>query len=162
MVLLVGPPASGKSTLAAAFVAAGWVEPDDVLSSDRYREALTGDASDTSADRRMWVQLRQDLVERMAAGATTVVDATNLFERRRARHIRVAKEHGRPVIAVRFDVPLGELVARNAARARVVPAGALAGMAGEMASSIHDDVLVAEGVDDVVTADAVLLELAQR
>ena len=46
LVLLVGPPAAGKSTLAVSLVAAGEVHPDDVLSTDTYREVPTGDALD--------------------------------------------------------------------------------------------------------------------
>lgn len=153
LVLLVGPPAAGKSTFAAGLVAAGSVEPQDVLSSDAYREALTGDASDTSADRRVWVLLRRDLEERMAAGRTTVVDATNVFPRRRGRHIRVAKAHGRPVTAVVFDVPLDELLRRNAARPSPVPAGGVVFVAQSMPMTADPDTLVGEGVDHVVAAD---------
>lgn len=161
LVLLVGPPAAGKSTLAAELVTAGVVEAADVLSSDAYRQALTGDARDTSADRRMWVQLRRDLLERMAAGRTTVVDATNVFARRRARHIRAARAHGRPVVAVRFHVQLDELLARNAARDRRVHDAAVVDMA-QQASTVRDDDLAAEGVSAVVDADQLRRELPQH
>lgn len=161
LVLLVGPPASGKSTLAAMLVDAGVVDRDGVLSTDAYREALTGDAADTSADRRMWVQLRRDLLVRMAAGRTTVVDATNLFPRRRARHIRVARQHGRPVVAVRFDVGVDELLARNAARSRQVHAAAVVGMA-EQAAAMRDDDLLAEGVATIVEAERLRAVLEEQ
>jgi predicted kinase len=154
LVLLVGPPAAGKSTLAAALVAAGVVAPDDVLSTDRYRELITGDATDTGQDRQMWVRLRADLVERMAAGRTTVVDATNVYPRRRARHVRVAHEHGRPVLAICFDVPLPDLLARNRVRDRVVRPAAIIGMAEQMAS-LDAEVLLAEGIGVVLDADGV-------
>lgn len=157
--LLVGPPASGKSTFAGALVEAGIVDPDGVLSTDAHRQALTGNAADTSADRRMWVRLRDELVKRMTAGATTVVDATNVYPRRRARHIRVAQEHHRPVIAVRFDVPLDELISRNAARGREVPIGALAGMAVEMERAVLDEALLSEGVDVVIGAETLKLRI---
>lgn len=159
LVLLVGPPAAGKSTFAAVLVAAGLVDADDVLSSDAYREALTGDARDTRADRRMWVQLRRDLIGRMAAGRTTVVDATNLFPRRRARHIRVARVHGRPVVAVRFDVGLGDLLDRNTTRDRQVHASAIAAMA-EQADATTDEDLLVEGVTAVVDAERIRREFA--
>lgn len=157
--LLVGPPASGKSTLAAALVAAGEVAEDDVLSTDAYRVLLTGDALDTSRDRQVWSLLRRELVPRMAEGRTTVVDATNLFPRRRARHLRVAAEHGRPVVAIRFDVAIGELLARNEARGRGVPPGGLVGMAVHMVRHVRDEALLEEGIDVVLAATDVLAEL---
>ena len=139
LVLLVGPPAAGKSTLAAALVAAGEVEPDDVLSTDTYREVLTGDALDLTSDRKVWVQVRERLAEKMAAGRTTVVDATNLFARRRARHIRVARDHGRPVVAIRFEVPAAELLDRNERRERQLAENVVVTMAVEMEENAQPD-----------------------
>ena len=161
LVLLVGPPAAGKSTLAAAFVAAGEVDADDVLSTDSYREVLTGDALDLTSDRKVWAQVRERLVEKMAAGRTTVVDATNLFARRRARHIRVAREFGRPVIAIRFDVAAAELLARNETRKWVVRPNIVVTMAVEMEEHGGVDALAAE-VDVVLDADDVERRLADR
>lgn len=161
LVLLVGPPASGKSTLAASLIDAGIVEPGDVLSSDAYRQALTGDARPSESDRRMWVQLRRDLVERMAAGRTTVVDATNVFPRRRARHIRVAQAHGRPVVAVRFHVDVDDLLGRNAARSRQVHAAAIVDLAAQDRATSDDD-LLAEGVEAVIDADRLRIQLEDR
>lgn len=152
LVLLVGPPASGKSTYAAALVAAGVVAPGDVLSSDDVRAELTGSAEDIARDRAVFVRLRRDLSERLAAGRTTVVDATNLWPRKRARHVRVAREHGRPVVAVLFEVPVGELLARNAARERSVPVPAVLGMARQMRENVTEDALRAEGADVVLRA----------
>jgi len=159
LVLLVGPPAAGKSTLAAALVAAGEVEADDVLSTDTYREVLTGDALDLTSDRKVWVQVRQRLVEKMAAGRTTLVDATNLFPRRRARHIAVAREYARPVVAIRFDVSAAELLKRNEKRERVLAENVVVTMAVEMEEHAGADALAAE-VDLVLEAGDVLGRLS--
>jgi len=155
LVLLVGPPAAGKTTLAAALVAAREVAAEDVLSTDTYREALTGDALDLTSDRKVWVQVRERLVEKMAAGRTTVVDATNLFARRRARHVRVAREHGRPVVAIRFDVAAAELLERNETRRWVVRPNVVVTMAVEMEEHGGADALATE-VDLVLDAGDVL------
>jgi predicted kinase len=161
LVLLVGAPAAGKSTLAGALVAAGEVEADDVLSTDTYREVLTGDALDLTSDRTVWVQVRERLVDKMAAGRTTVVDATNLFPRRRARHIRVAREHGRSVVAVRFEVPAAELLERNEARDRVLHENVVVTMAVEMEEHSDLETLQAE-VDLVLDADDVRRRLSAQ
>jgi len=155
LVLLVGPPAAGKSTLAAALVAAGEVEADDVLSTDTYREVLTGDALDLTSDRKVWVRVRQRLVEKMAAGRTTLVDATNLFPRRRARHIAVAREYGRSVVAIRFEVPAAELLNRNEKRERGLAENVVVTMAMEMDELAGAGTLAAEGIDVVLEADEV-------
>jgi predicted kinase len=154
-VLLVGPPASGKSTLAAALVAVGVVDAHDVLTADRYRARLTGDAADLRSDRRVWPLLRLHLQERLALGHTTVVDATNLAPAKRARHLRVAHALGRPVVAVRFDVPLDELVLRNQRRRRAVPERPLRDLAAT-AAAVDDATLLAEGVDEVLALEALL------
>ena len=90
----------------------------------------------------------------MAAGRTTVVDATNLFARRRARHIRVAREHGRQVVAIRFAVPAAELLERNENRERVLRPNIVVTMAVEMEENGGPDDLAAE-VDLVLDADDV-------
>jgi len=155
LVLLVGPPGSGKSTLASALVATGVVDRHDVLTTDRYRARLTGDPADRGVDGRVWALLRLHLAERLAMGHTTVVDATNLHAARRARHLRVAHSFDRPVVAVRFDVPLDELLARNSRRRRVVPEGPMREMAAT-AAAIDDQELLAEGIDRVLGVEELL------
>jgi predicted kinase len=142
-------------------VAAGEVDADDVLSTDTYREVLTGDALDLTSDRKVWVQVRERLVDKMATGRTTVVDATNLFPRRRARHIRVAREYGRPVVAVRFEVPAAELLERNEERDRVLLETVVVTMAVEMEEHSDLETLQAE-VDVVLDADDVRRLLSAR
>ena len=160
LVLLVGPPAAGKSTLTAALVAAGEVDADDVLSTDTYREVLTGDALDLTSDRKVWVQVRQRLVQKMVAGRTTLVDATNLFPRRRARHIALAREHGRPVVAIRFEVAAAELLERNEQRQRELRPNVVVTMAMEMEEHAGTDAL-ADEVDIVLDAADVRRRLSE-
>ncbi|MDP9419992.1 MAG: AAA family ATPase [Actinomycetota bacterium] len=155
LVVLVGAPAAGKSTFAARLVEAGVVDAHDVLSADALRQEITGDASDTSRDRKVFARIRGEVDDRLRAGRTTVVDATGLWPRRRARHLTVARDHGRPTVAVRFPTPITELLARNAARSRIVPPGAVVGMARQLESGATAEHLRAEGFDLVVDADDV-------
>jgi predicted kinase len=121
LVLLVGVAGSGKSTLAARHFPA-----DAVLSSDAYRAAVSGDPTDQSATDEAFDRLRADLERRLAAGALTVVDATNVqgWARRELRDM--ATHHGRSVWTIVLALPLEVSLARNASRvARRVPAGAV-------------------------------------
>jgi predicted kinase len=155
LVVLVGAPAAGKTTFAARLVESGLVEAEDVLSADAARQEITGDAGDTTRDRNVFARVRAELDDRMRAGRTAVVDATGLWPRRRARHAAVARGHGRPTVAVRFPTPIPDLLARNAARDRTVPPGAVIGMARQLEAGATAEQLRAEGFDLVVDADDV-------
>ncbi|MDQ6714198.1 MAG: AAA family ATPase, partial [Candidatus Dormibacteraeota bacterium] len=72
-------------------------------------------ATDGAFDR-----LHQWLDARLAAGSLAVVDATNVEWMRRSELISRARHHGRPAIAIAFDLPLELCLARNAARRRTV------------------------------------------
>jgi protein phosphatase len=121
LVLLVGIAGSGKSTLAVRLFPA-----DAILSSDTYRAAVSGDPADQSATDEAFDRLRSDLDRRLAAGALTVVDATNVQGWARRELLAVAARQGRPVWAIALALPLEVSLARNAARAeRRVPASAI-------------------------------------
>ena len=159
LVLLVGPPASGKSTLTRALVASGEVSRHAVVCADDYRELITGSSGDLGHERRIFRVIRMTLHERLAQHATVVVDSTNLSPSRRRKHMAVAAEYDRPVVAVRFDVPVKELLARNVNRRRQVPPGAIVVMARQMASGATAAHLADEGFDAVYDADEVYARL---
>ena len=159
LVLLVGAPASGKSTLTRALVAAGEIDRHAVVCADDYRELLTGTADDLGHERRVFRVVRMTLHERLRQGATVVLDATNLSASRRRKHILVAHEYRRPVVAVRFDVPVKELLARNSRRRRQVPPGAVVIMSRQLAKGATTEHLLEEGCATVLGADEVLSAL---
>jgi predicted kinase len=99
------------------------------------------------------------LHERLRQGATVVLDTTNLSPKRRSRHMAVAREYGRPVVAVRFDVPVKELLARNHRRRRQVPPGSIVLMSRRLGSDATAAHLLAEGCVAVHDADAVFAML---
>ena len=73
LVVLVGAAGSGKSTFAAR-----WFDPSEVLSSDAFREILTGDAADQRATKTAFSIIHREVTKRLAARRTVVVDATNV------------------------------------------------------------------------------------
>jgi predicted kinase len=115
LVVLVGIPGCGKSTLAGRCPATWRV------SLDAYRELATDDMADQSAT-PVAAQVQNLLLDaRLARNLTTVVDATNIYPHVHAGLLARARYWQRPTAAILFDVPLPTAQARNAARARVVP-----------------------------------------
>ena len=117
LVVLVGAAGSGKSTFAARHFA-----PDEILSSDAYRAAISGSAADQSVSRAAFKALHAALGRRLRDRRLTVVDATNLTSAARAALVTRAAAAGIPAIAIVLDLPEQIVLARNAARRdRVVP-----------------------------------------
>lgn len=115
LVVLVGAAGSGKSTFAAR-----WFDSSDVLSSDAFREILTGDAADQRATKTAFSIIHRELTTRLAAGRTVVVDATNAERHARRALLARAGFAGVPAVAIVFALPRDVVLARNAARAERV------------------------------------------
>jgi protein phosphatase len=118
LVVLVGAAGSGKTTLAARLFA-----PDEVISSDDLRAAISGEAADQRATRPAFAILHREVMRRLAAGRLVVVDATSVEREARRALLRRAAAAGVPVTAVVLGLPSDIVQARNAARLeRPVPA----------------------------------------
>ena len=78
--LLIGPPASGKTTLArtlAPLLTAPGAPPALVLSTDAIRAEVFGDAAVQGPWIDIQQRLRQRLIEAVAAGIPVIIDATH-------------------------------------------------------------------------------------
>jgi predicted kinase len=117
LVVLVGAAGSGKSTFAARHFA-----PDEILSSDAFRALVSPsrDETDQGATRAAFKRLDHELARRLAAGRLTVVDATSVEVSARRALIARAAAARIPAVAIVLDLPAEVVLARNAARARVV------------------------------------------
>src|ERR671921_335458 len=89
LVLLVGAAGSGKSTLAARLFA-----PDEIVSSDALRAAVSGDEADQRASAVAFRILHRTVDRRLAEGRLTVVDATNAVAPIRRPLLQRARVHG--------------------------------------------------------------------
>jgi predicted kinase len=101
LVVVVGLPGSGKTTLVGALLAEGRV----VVSKDHWPHAR----------RRDQRQLRV-VEEHLAAGRSVVVDNTNASVERRAALLALAHRLGVPARAVFVDTPFEVCARRNQAR----------------------------------------------
>lgn len=126
IVVLVGLPASGKST---------WLEGLGVsaISSDALRFLLADDATDQSIHREVFATVRYLLRRRMQLQrAVTYIDATNLTRKERRPYIKLADLYNARAEAVFFDTPLPVCKERNRIRSRVVPDEAMDLLAAEL------------------------------
>ena len=120
LIVLVGPPASGKSTWAAETFA-----PEQVLSSDALRAVVGEHALDLDATGDVFDLLDRMLEMRSRRRLTTVVDTTGLDEARRESYLAVARRHGLHAVAVRFTTSAAECKRRNRERPHPVPVKAI-------------------------------------
>jgi D-glycero-D-manno-heptose 1,7-bisphosphate phosphatase len=125
IVLMVGIPASGKSTLVNPLEQAGYTR----LSMDVIRGRLYGDEGKLGDSKLVNATFKADLKAALAEGKNIVVDNTNTRLAAREEILKAAAEAGYTDFQiVVMDVPLEECIRRNAARSRVVPEVGLRGM----------------------------------
>jgi predicted kinase len=143
LVVLVGAAGSGKSTFAARHFAV-----DEVLASDAFRARLGRDEADQSASRRAFRALHAAVERRLAAGRTTVVDATNVRPEARDALMRRAAGAAVPAIAIVLDLPLADCLAGDRARVdRHVPAAVVERQWAELQASLDDGAEGQAGAD---------------
>ncbi|MDQ7806790.1 ATP-binding protein [Amycolatopsis sp. A133] len=119
LVVLVGPPASGKTSFVRALIARGQVDAEAVVSSDEIRAELFGTAPPSdAADARVFEERDHRIVARLAAGRWAVAESTNVTPEARARLITIARRFDAPVTVLRFDPDVADLLRQNAERGR--------------------------------------------
>ena len=120
LVVLIGPPASGKSTWASSNFS-----DDQILSADTLRGVVGEHELDLAASNDAFLVLDQILAMRLGRKLTTVIDTTGLDDARRASYLAVARDHGVGAVAVRFTTSAAECKRRNRERSHPVPVKAL-------------------------------------
>ena len=113
--MLVGPPASGKSTLARHLAAR---LPAAVVQSDAVRKALVAAPEYTPEEhRRVFDAAHAAVARRLRAGQSVVFDATNLEEEPRRTLYGIAASSYARLLVARLAVSAAEARARLARRA---------------------------------------------
>jgi predicted kinase len=120
LVVLCGPAGCGKSTFAARHFL-----PTQAVSSDYCRALVSDDPTDQGVSGHAFDLMHFIIDRRLYLGRLTVADATNLRREDRRAMARIARWHLFNTAAIIFDIPLDVCLARNRARDRVVPEGAL-------------------------------------
>jgi protein phosphatase len=143
LVLLVGPSGSGKTTYAAAHFGR-----TEVVSSDECRALVSDEETNMDATPAAFRVLNTIVRERLRLGKLTVVDATNVRADKRARLLKLARERGRPAVAIVFDLPESTYLERNRMRPdRSIPEHAVSAQIEDMRRTI--ETIENEGFDHV-------------
>lgn len=111
--VLIGLPGSGKSTYAKTL-------EGKLFSSDEYREKITGDSSDQSANDKVFKQLYSDIRETMKTGEDCIFDATNCTYKSRTRILELALKYKYFATAIVVYQPIDKCVTWDTLRSRSV------------------------------------------
>jgi predicted kinase len=150
LVILVGPPASGKTSFVRALIASGQLDEDAVVSSDEIRAELFGASPTEADDGRIFEERDRRIVARLAAGQTVVAESTNVTPPARGRLIAIARRFDAPVTMLRFIPDLAVLLRQHAERGRTdVTAADVRAYAEVMAQQAGADQLRSEGASAV-------------
>ena len=129
LILLVGIPGSGKTTLATKLVEKGF----HCLNADSIREELYGNAAEQGDPQEVFAIFFERLDKAMGENLDIVVDNTNLNPKQSKPIIEHDQTAGYTDIQLWFlDVPLEVCQKRNAVRSRCVPEDIVANMYMEL------------------------------
>ncbi|MFC9930218.1 AAA family ATPase [Streptomyces sp. NPDC127190] len=154
LVVLVGPPASGKTSFVRALIARGQIDAEAVVSSDEIRAELFGTspapAESDAADARIFEERDRRVVARLAAGHSAIAESTNVTPQARARLIAIARRFNAPVTMLRFTPDVTDLLQQYTERGRKdLTAADVRAYAAVMAREAGADQLRSEGATSV-------------
>lgn len=130
VLMMVGVPGSGKSFIADELSRQLGFE---VLSSDKMREELSGDAGDQSVSSQAWQLVYDRAAAALQRGKSVIIDGThNSLVGRRRDVARYRKSGAASMVAVWVDTPFGISCERNRSRSRVVPEPVIERMQGNI------------------------------
>lgn len=119
ILLLIGAPASGKTTVRNQLEKQ--YPQAKIISMDDRRKELCGDINDQSKNNEIFGWQEKEVRKAMKARLSVVVDCTNPTFKLRKILLRIAREYGALVSAIYWDLPLKTLLERNANREKRVP-----------------------------------------
>lgn len=120
LILLIGLPGSGKSTVASKIVAA--YPQSHWISTDAIRARLFGSEEIQGQWLLVWRQVRWQFQQAVKCSPMAIYDATNAVRRYRTDAIALARETGfAHIIGLWLDTPVSLCLERNQKRDRTVP-----------------------------------------
>ena len=137
LIILVEPPASGKSTWGKKFA-----DDNDVVyvSTDAIRKEIGSGEADQSVSAAAFGVARQRVSQALGAGKSAMIDATSVNRKARRDWIQLGRGHGAYIVAVAFEVSRDELLRRDAQRERHVGEEVIDRFIGKYARPTADEV----------------------
>jgi predicted kinase len=117
LIILVGPPASGKSTWGKKFAQENNVV---YVSTDAIRAEIGSGEADQSVSAAAFGIARRRVSTALADDKNVLIDATSVSRKARKDWINLGRGHGAFIVAVAFEVPKDELLRRDTQRERHV------------------------------------------
>lgn len=117
LIMLVGLPASGKSTYAEYLKEKGY----HIHSSDKIRKELTGDVNSQDKNTDVFSELHKRIKNDLQNGISCLYDATNMSMKRRKTFLDEIKKYDCQKTCILFIVPVEVCKERNLKRERKVP-----------------------------------------
>ncbi|WP_423832476.1 AAA family ATPase [Streptomyces manipurensis] len=154
LVVLVGPPASGRTSFVRALVERRQIAAEAVVASDEIRAELFGTspahATSDAADAEIFKERDRRIDARLASGRTAVAESTNVTPQARARLVDIARRFDVPVTMLRFDPDVTGLLQQYTERGRTdLTAEDVGTYAAVMAQQARTDQLLSEGATAV-------------
>ena len=115
LTLLVGAPASGKSTFRQT------ITDRKIICMDDERQRLCGTPNDMSRNPEVFNNCFKELQKTLKAGENIVWDATSWARKARKPIIDAARQNGASVHIIYWDLTIATLLERNAGRDKKVP-----------------------------------------
>jgi predicted kinase len=119
IIVLVGLPASGKSTLARELADK---ETAIIVSSDNLRSTMFGDINDQSHNTEVFEEMNRLTTQYIKEGYNVIYDATNLSRKRRTHLINQTAKNADEKVAYYLHTTLEEAIGRDENRERTVGA----------------------------------------
>lgn len=120
LILLIGLPGSGKSSLASLLLAEN--PSCQLISTDSIRAELFGDESVQGPWLLVWGQIEQQFRQAVEHSSAAIYDATNAVRQQRKEAIALARVTGfTNITGIWLDTPLQVCLERNRQRHRIVP-----------------------------------------
>ncbi|MBD1806725.1 AAA family ATPase [Microcoleus sp. FACHB-SPT15] len=120
LILLIGLPGSGKSSLASMLTAA--YPGSQVISTDAIRAELFGSESVQGPWLLVLPQVEQQMRQAVAQSVMAIYDATNAAQCHRVEAIALARSTGfTKITGIWLDTPVLMCLERNQKRSRIVP-----------------------------------------
>ncbi len=162
VIILIGIPASGKSSLAEKMLRASNQTSHQnssslthgqtqLISPDLIRASLYGSAKIQGDWTEIWAQVQDAFANAAKSQQSVIYDATNYKREYRKNIIDLAKEHGfKPITGIWLDVPLWICLSRNDLRDRVVPEDVVIEMYRTLS---YNPPTLSEGFDRILLRD---------